>query len=60
MQIERRPETYLAKVLQELARLIRQLATAGNLSMTAAFVMARLMRDVPPRLTDLAKLVSAA
>jgi DNA-binding MarR family transcriptional regulator len=47
-------------VLQELARLIRQLATAGKLSMTAASVLARLMRDGPQRLTDLAKLESAA
>jgi hypothetical protein len=36
MQIERRSETDLEKVLQELAGLIRQLATAGSLSMTAA------------------------
>jgi DNA-binding MarR family transcriptional regulator len=54
MQIERRSGIDLAKVLEDLARLVRQLATAGNLSMTAASVLGRLMRDGPQRLTELA------
>ena len=54
MQIERRSGTELEKVLQGLVRLIRQLATAGDLSMTAASVLGRLMRDGPQRLTELA------
>jgi DNA-binding MarR family transcriptional regulator len=44
----------LGQVLEELARLVRQLATAGDLSMTAASVLARLIGDGPQRLTELA------
>jgi DNA-binding MarR family transcriptional regulator len=44
----------LAAVLEQLVRLIRQLATAGDLSMAAASVLARLVRDGPQRLTELA------
>ncbi len=54
MQIERPSGIGLEKVLEELARLIRQLATAGDLSMTAASALAHLMREGPQRLTDLA------
>jgi DNA-binding MarR family transcriptional regulator len=46
--------TELAAVLEQLLRLIRQLATAGDLSMAAASVLARLVRDGPQRLTELA------
>jgi hypothetical protein len=60
MQIERRSETDLEKVLRELAHEIRQLATAGSLSMTAASVLARLTPGGPHRSTDLAKLECAA
>jgi DNA-binding MarR family transcriptional regulator len=47
-------ETELPVVLEQLTRLVRQLATAGELSLTAAMVMARLARDGPQRLTELA------
>jgi DNA-binding MarR family transcriptional regulator len=46
--------TELALVLEQLVRLIRQLATAGGLSLAAASVLARLVRDGPQRLTELA------
>jgi DNA-binding MarR family transcriptional regulator len=46
--------TELAVVLEQLVRLIRQLATAGDLSLAAASVLARLVRDGPQRLTELA------
>jgi DNA-binding MarR family transcriptional regulator len=41
-------------VLEQLVRLIRQLATAGDLSMAAASALARIVRDGPQRLTELA------
>jgi DNA-binding MarR family transcriptional regulator len=44
----------LGIVLEQVTRLIRQLATAGELSLTAAMVLARLARDGPQRLTELA------
>ena len=44
----------LGQVLEELARLIRRLATAGDLSLSAASVLARLTREGPQRLTELA------
>lgn len=44
----------LAEVLEQLTRLMRRLATAGTLSITAAAVLARLVREGPQRLTDLA------
>jgi DNA-binding MarR family transcriptional regulator len=46
--------TELAVVLEQLVRLIRQLATAGDLSMAAASALARIVRDGPQRLTELA------
>lgn len=49
-----RPGTELAVVLEQLVRLIRQLATAGDLSMAAASALARIVRDGPQRLTELA------
>jgi len=49
------PGTELAVVLEQLVRLIRQLATAGDLSTAAASVLARIGRDGPQRLTELAK-----
>jgi DNA-binding MarR family transcriptional regulator len=47
-------ETELPVVLEQITRLVRQLATAGELSLTAAMVLARLARDGPQRLTELA------
>jgi len=47
--------TELSHVLEQLVRLIRQLATAGDLSMAAASVLARIGRDGPQRLTELAR-----
>ena len=44
----------LAVVLEQLVRLIRQLATAGDLSMAAASALTRLVRDGPQRLTEMA------
>jgi DNA-binding MarR family transcriptional regulator len=49
-----RSGTELAVVLEQLVRLIRQLATAGDLSMAAASALARIVRDGPQRLTELA------
>jgi DNA-binding MarR family transcriptional regulator len=40
--------------LERVTRLVRQLATAGDLSLTAALVVARLAGDGPQRLTELA------
>jgi DNA-binding MarR family transcriptional regulator len=54
MHVARRSGTELAVVLEQLVRLIRQLATAGDLSMAAASALARLVRDGPQRLTELA------
>jgi DNA-binding MarR family transcriptional regulator len=48
------PGTELAVVLEQLVRLIRQLATAGDLSMAAASALARIVRSGPQRLTELA------
>ena len=49
------PGSELGLVLEQLVRLIRQLATAGDLSMAAASVLARIGRDGPQRLTELAR-----
>src|SRR3954454_16124717 len=46
-------EVALESVLEQVSRLVRQLATAGDLSLTAAMVLARLNRG-PQRLTELA------
>jgi len=54
MQPDGHPDLSLASVLEQVTRLFRQLATAGELSLTAAMVLARLTRDGPQRLTDLA------
>jgi DNA-binding MarR family transcriptional regulator len=45
----------LALVLEQLTRLVRQLATAGDLSMSALMLLARLDRRGPQRLTGLAQ-----
>jgi DNA-binding MarR family transcriptional regulator len=47
-------EAYLSGVLEQVTRLVRQIATTGDLSLTAAMVMARLAVDGPQRLTELA------
>jgi DNA-binding MarR family transcriptional regulator len=47
-------EATLVTVLEQVTRVIRQLATAGDLSLTAAMVLARLVREGPLRLTELA------
>jgi len=44
----------LALVLERMVRLVRQLATAGDLGSSAAAVLSRLAREGPQRLTDLA------
>ncbi len=44
----------LEKVLERLLRLLRQMPATGDLSLTAAATMARLDREGPQRLTDLA------
>jgi DNA-binding MarR family transcriptional regulator len=49
-----RPGADLAAVLEQLVRLTRQLATAGGLSPAGASALARLSRDGPQRLTELA------
>jgi DNA-binding MarR family transcriptional regulator len=49
-----RPGADLAAVLEQLVRLTRQLATAGGLSSASASALARLSRDGPQRLTELA------
>jgi DNA-binding MarR family transcriptional regulator len=41
-------------VLERLVRVVRQLATAGDLSLPAAAVLNRLVREGPQRLTSLA------
>jgi DNA-binding MarR family transcriptional regulator len=51
---DERPGTELAVVLEQLVRLVRQLATAGDLSMAAASTLARLASGGPQRLTELA------
>jgi DNA-binding MarR family transcriptional regulator len=47
-------EPALVSVLEEVTRLVRRLATFGDLSLTAAMVLARLDREGPVRLTELA------
>ncbi len=47
-------ERDLAGVLERLLRVMRRLATAGDLSLPAASVLARLDREGPRRLTELA------
>jgi DNA-binding MarR family transcriptional regulator len=47
-------EPALVSVLEEVTRLVRRLATAGDLGLTAAMVIARLDREGPVRLTELA------
>ena len=54
MQNGSRTGTELAEVLEQLTRLVRQLATAGDLSMSALMLLARLVRQGPQRLTELA------
>jgi DNA-binding MarR family transcriptional regulator len=54
MQIGTRTGGELATVLEQLTRLVRQLATAGDLSMSALMLLGRLVRQGPQRLTDLA------
>jgi DNA-binding MarR family transcriptional regulator len=49
-----RSGTDLAVVLEQLIRFTRQLATAGGLSPAGASALARLSRDGPQRLTELA------
>lgn len=44
----------LPEALEHLLRLLRRTATAGNLSMPAAAVLARLVQHGPMRLTELA------
>ena len=46
--------TELAVVLEDLVRLVREVSTAGNLSMAAATTLNRLGRDGPHGLTELA------
>lgn len=50
----RRADTELAHLLEQLLRVFRQMATGGRLSFAAAAVLARLVREGPQRLTDLA------
>ncbi|WP_082772616.1 MarR family winged helix-turn-helix transcriptional regulator [Actinoplanes sp. TFC3] len=47
-------ENELTVVLEQLTRLVRQLATAGELSMSALMLLGRLEREGPQRLTELA------
>jgi DNA-binding MarR family transcriptional regulator len=47
-------EASLGAVLERVARLVRRLGIAGDLSLTAATVVARLVGDGPQRLTELA------
>jgi DNA-binding MarR family transcriptional regulator len=54
MESEPAPSHSLETVFEQITRLIRQLATAGQLSLTAAMVLARLNREGPQRLTELA------
>jgi DNA-binding MarR family transcriptional regulator len=54
MQLGSRSGVELAVVLEQLTRLVRQLATAGDLSMSALMLLGRLVRQGPQRLTDLA------
>ncbi|MCW2693525.1 MAG: MarR family transcriptional regulator [Mycobacterium sp.] len=44
----------IAVVLEQLVRVVRRMATAGDLGLPAAAVLARLDRAGPQRLTDLA------
>jgi DNA-binding MarR family transcriptional regulator len=44
----------LSSVLERLVRVVRRLATAGDLSLPAAAVLNRLVREGPQRLTTLA------
>jgi len=46
--------TRLGIVLEQVTRMVRRLATAGDLGLTAVLVVARLATDGPQRLTDLA------
>jgi DNA-binding MarR family transcriptional regulator len=54
MELSPRSGTELEAVLARLVRLFRQLATPGRLSLSALSVLARLERDGPQRLTELA------
>jgi DNA-binding MarR family transcriptional regulator len=47
-------EASLGPVLEQVARLVRRLGTAGDLSLTAATVIVRLAGDGPQRITELA------
>jgi DNA-binding MarR family transcriptional regulator len=44
----------LAAALEDLARVVRRMATTGGLTLPAAATLARLAREGPQRLTDLA------
>lgn len=48
------PTADLSLVLERLVRVVRRLATAGDLGPPAAATVARLVREGPTRLTDLA------
>lgn len=47
-------DLHLALVLERLVRVVRRLATEGALSLPAATALARVVREGPVRLTDLA------
>jgi hypothetical protein len=44
----------LAQVLEQIVRIVRQLSTVGQLSLSAAATLTRIAADGPQRLTDLA------
>jgi DNA-binding MarR family transcriptional regulator len=48
------PDQALSSVLERLVRVVRRLATAGDLSLPAAAVLNRLVREGPQRVTSLA------
>lgn len=54
MQLLETSDSDLALVLEQLVRVLRRLATAGDLSVPAAAALTRLVREGPLRLTDLA------
>jgi DNA-binding MarR family transcriptional regulator len=54
MQLAEDVDVHLASVLESLVRVVRRLASAGDLSLPAAAVLARVVAEGPQRLTDLA------
>lgn len=54
------PGEELVPALERLVRFTRQVATAGGLSMAAASVLSRLLREGPQRLTELARAEGAS